>query len=179
MKTAPSSQSPVASASTRRQGFARSARRLTQPVTAVAAPAQSTVSSCLTQLPRSSKPTDSVAKFLVNLVVLIQRLSSLSVHAFGAAPLQVCRQIRSKVPKGASFVGSQRFPESEVEVENLVSSFICVGSDTRPNATAELPAIRQVLPAYRRRSYDCFSIPGTRLAGRGLNGNEERKYRVF
>ena len=43
-------------------------------------------------------------------------------------------------------MGSQRFPQSEVEVENLVSSFICVGSDTQPNATAELPAIRQVLP---------------------------------
>ena len=84
---ATSSQSPVASAPTRRQGFARSARRLAPPLTATAAPAQSAVSSCLTQLLRSSKPTDSVAKFLVNLVVLNQRLSNPSVHAFGAAPV--------------------------------------------------------------------------------------------
>jgi hypothetical protein len=84
MKMASSSQSPVASAPTRRQGFARSARRLTPPLTAAAAPAQSAVSSCLTQLLRSSNPTDSVAQFLVDLVMFNQRLSNPSVHAFGA-----------------------------------------------------------------------------------------------
>ena len=87
MKMATSSQSRVASAPTRRQGFARSARRLTPPLTAVAAPAQSTVSSCLTQLPRSSNPTDSVAKFLIHLLVFNQGLSNPSVHAFGASPV--------------------------------------------------------------------------------------------
>lgn len=84
MKMATSNQSRVASAPTRRQGFARAARRLTPPLTAAAAPAQSAVSSCLTQLLRSSNPTDSVAKFLVDLVMLNQRLFNPSVHAFGA-----------------------------------------------------------------------------------------------
>ena len=78
------SKSRVASAPTRRQGFARSAHRLTPPLTAAAAPAQSVVSSCLTQLLRSSNPTDSGAKFLVDPVILNQRLSNPSVHAFGA-----------------------------------------------------------------------------------------------
>jgi hypothetical protein len=84
MKMVPRCQSRVASAPTRRQGFARSARRLTPPLTAAAAPAQGAVSSSLTQLLRSSNPTDSVAKFLVDLVMLNQRLSNPSVHAFGA-----------------------------------------------------------------------------------------------
>jgi hypothetical protein len=64
------SKSRVASAPTRRQGFARSAHRLTPPLTAAAAPAQSPVSSCLTQLLRSLNATDSVAKFPVDLVML-------------------------------------------------------------------------------------------------------------
>jgi phosphatidylserine/phosphatidylglycerophosphate/cardiolipin synthase-like enzyme len=38
----------------------------------------------LTQLLRSSNPTDSGAKFLVDPVILNQRLSNPSVHAFGA-----------------------------------------------------------------------------------------------
>jgi hypothetical protein len=76
MKLATSSQSRVASAPTRRQGFARSARRLTPPLTAAAAPAQSAISSCLTQLLRSSNPTDSLANFLVDLVMSNQRLSN-------------------------------------------------------------------------------------------------------
>jgi len=63
MKTAPTSQPRVASAPTRRQGFARCARRLTPPLTAVAAAAQSLISSCLTQLLRSSGSTDSADKF--------------------------------------------------------------------------------------------------------------------
>ena len=46
-------QSRVASAPTRRQGFARFARRLTPPLTAASAPAQRAISSCLTQLLRS------------------------------------------------------------------------------------------------------------------------------
>jgi hypothetical protein len=78
------SQSRVASAPTRRQGYARFARRLTPPLTAAAAPAQSVISSCLTQLLRSSDPTDSAAKFLVPSVILNQRLSNPSVHAFEA-----------------------------------------------------------------------------------------------
>jgi hypothetical protein len=89
MKMASSSQSPVASAPTRRQGCARSARRLTPPLTAAAAPAQSAVSSCLTQLLRSSDLTGSAAKFLVDLVILNQRLSNPSVHAFGATPTTI------------------------------------------------------------------------------------------
>ena len=84
MKMVSSSQSRVASASTRRQGFARSARRLTPPLTAAAAAAQSAISSCLTQLLRSSNPTDSAAKFLVDPAILNQRLFNPSVHAFGA-----------------------------------------------------------------------------------------------
>jgi len=58
-------QSRVASAPTRRQGFARCARRLTLPLTAAAAAAQRLVSSCLTQLLRSFNPTGVAAKFLV------------------------------------------------------------------------------------------------------------------
>jgi hypothetical protein len=81
------SQSRVASAPTRRQGYARSARRLTPPLTAAAAPAQRVISSCLTQLLRSSDPTDSAAKFLGPSVILNQRLSNPSVHAFGAISL--------------------------------------------------------------------------------------------
>jgi hypothetical protein len=81
------SPSRVASAPTRRQGYARSARRLTPPLTAAAAPAQRVISSCLTQLLRSSDPTDSAAKFLVSSVILNQRLSNPSVHAFGAISL--------------------------------------------------------------------------------------------
>jgi len=84
MMMASSSQSRVASAPTRRQGFARSARRLTPPLTAAAAPAQSAISSCLTQLLRSSNPTDSAAKFLVDPVIWNQWLFNPSVHAFGA-----------------------------------------------------------------------------------------------
>src|SRR5215472_14225954 len=84
MKTAATSQSRVASASTRRQGFARSARRLTPPLTAAAAPAQSAISSCWTQLLRSSNQTDSAAKFLGDPAILNQRLFNPSVHAFGA-----------------------------------------------------------------------------------------------
>jgi N-methylhydantoinase B/oxoprolinase/acetone carboxylase alpha subunit len=84
MKMAPVCQSPVAFASARRQGLARSARRLTPPLTATAAPAQSAVSSCLTQLLRSSTPTDSGANFLINSIILNQRLFNPSVHAFGA-----------------------------------------------------------------------------------------------
>jgi hypothetical protein len=91
MKMASSSQSPVASAPTRRQGFARSARRLRPPLTAAAAPAQSAVSSCLTQLLRPSNPTDSAAKFLVDPVILNQRLSNPSVHAFGATSVLTFR----------------------------------------------------------------------------------------
>jgi hypothetical protein len=84
MKMAPTSQSRVASAPTRRQGCARSARRLTPPLTAAAATAQSAISSCLTQLLCSSNPTDSAAKFLVDPAILNQRLFNPSVHAFGA-----------------------------------------------------------------------------------------------
>jgi len=87
MKTAATSQSRVASASTRRQGFARSARRLTPPLTAAAAPAQSAISSCWTQLLRSSNQTDSAAKFLGDPAILNQRLFNPSVHAFGANSL--------------------------------------------------------------------------------------------
>src|SRR5439155_25340798 len=46
-------QSQVASAPARRQGFARFTRRLTPPLTAASAPAQRAISSCLTQLLRS------------------------------------------------------------------------------------------------------------------------------
>jgi hypothetical protein len=84
MKMATSNQSRVACASTRRQGFTRSARRLTPPLTAAAAPAQSAISSCLTQLLRSSIPTDLAAKFLVDPAILNQRLFNPSVHVFGA-----------------------------------------------------------------------------------------------
>ena len=87
MKMAARSQLRVAAAPTRRQGFAHSVRRLTPPLTAAAAPAQSAVSSCLTQLLRSSR-TDSIAKFLADLVMLNQRLSNPSVHAFGATSSQ-------------------------------------------------------------------------------------------
>ena len=84
MKTASSSQSRVASAPTRRQGFAHSVRRLTPPLTAAGAPAQNAVSNCFTQLLRPLNPTDSVAKFLVHRIIFNQRLSNPSVHAFGA-----------------------------------------------------------------------------------------------
>jgi hypothetical protein len=56
-------QSRLASAPARRQGFARSACRLTPPLTAAGAPAQIAVSSCLTQLLRSLT-TGSDTKFL-------------------------------------------------------------------------------------------------------------------
>ena len=56
-------QRRIASASARRQGFARCARRLTPPLTATAAPAQQVVSSRLTRLLRSST-TGSNTKFL-------------------------------------------------------------------------------------------------------------------
>src|SRR5438093_9490579 len=46
-------QSRVASAPTRRQGFARFAHRLTPPLTAASTPAQRAISCCLTQLLRS------------------------------------------------------------------------------------------------------------------------------
>src|SRR5438128_7515183 len=46
-------QSQVASAPARRQGFVRFAHRLTPPLTAASAPAQRAISSCLTQLLRS------------------------------------------------------------------------------------------------------------------------------
>jgi len=84
MKMAPTSQSRVACAPTRRQGCARCARRLTPPLTAAAAAAQSAISSCLTQLLRSANPTDSGAKFLVDSATLNQRLFNPSVHVFGA-----------------------------------------------------------------------------------------------
>jgi hypothetical protein len=84
MKMVFRSQLRVASAPTRRQGFARSARRLTPPLTAAAAPAESAVSSCLKQLLRSSDSTG--AKFLVDPAIINQRLSNPSVHAFGATP---------------------------------------------------------------------------------------------
>ena len=69
MKIAARSRPRVASGPARRQGFALT-RRLTQPLTAAAAPAQSAISSCLTQLLRSFDPTDSAAKFLVHPLIL-------------------------------------------------------------------------------------------------------------
>ncbi|MBV9306695.1 MAG: hypothetical protein JOZ45_11165 [Acidobacteriaceae bacterium] len=78
---------PLAVEHARHTGCARSARRLTPPLTAAAAPAQSVISNCLTQLLRSSDPTDSAAKFLVPSVILNQRLSNPSVHGFGATSI--------------------------------------------------------------------------------------------
>jgi hypothetical protein len=55
---------PVASAPARRQGFARSVRRLEPPLTAARAPAQRAISSCLTQLLRSFNHCSNT-KFLI------------------------------------------------------------------------------------------------------------------
>jgi hypothetical protein len=98
MKPATSYRSRVAYAPTRRQGFALT-RRLTPPLTAAAAAAQSAVSSCLTQLLRSSNPTDSVAKFLVDHVMLNQQLSNPSVHAFGATSNSAATALTAKKDK--------------------------------------------------------------------------------
>src|ERR1700739_3389190 len=57
-------QSRVASAPARRQGFARSVRRLEPPLTAARAPAQRAISSCLTQLLRSFNHCSNT-KFLI------------------------------------------------------------------------------------------------------------------
>jgi hypothetical protein len=60
----PFTQSRVTYAPARRQGFARSTRRLAPPLTAARAPAQRAISSCLTQLLRSFNNCSNT-KFLI------------------------------------------------------------------------------------------------------------------